>query len=94
MKVWSASFWLAQQWLAYVFLAGVLAIAAEHRLDRLGLLVDLRRRLGFVPQHLDIETSLRWLGLALIAIWIFLSIAFTVATRLRIRRGNEVRRKR
>ena len=94
MKVWGASFWLAQEWLWYVLLAGLLAIAAEGRLGRLGLQVDLRRRLGFEPQYLDIENPLRWLGVALLAIWIVLSIAFTIATRARIYRENQVRPKR
>ncbi|HEX8381150.1 MAG TPA: hypothetical protein VF619_11460 [Allosphingosinicella sp.] len=94
MKVWGASFWLAQEWLWYVLLAGLLAIAAEGRLDRLGLLVDLRRRLGLMPDHLDIEHPLRWLGVTLVAIWIVLSIAFTIATRARIYRDNQVGPKR
>jgi hypothetical protein len=94
VKVWGASFWLAQDWLGYVFMAGVLAIAAEERLGRLGLLVDLRRRLGFLPQYLEIEHPLRWFGIALVALWIVLSIPSTIAIRTRIHRGNQVRPKR
>jgi hypothetical protein len=94
VKVWGASFWLAQQWLGYILLAGLLAIAAEGRLSRAGLLVDLRRRLGFVPEYLDLENPLRWFGVALVAVWILLSIAFTIATRNRIHRKNQVRAKR
>jgi hypothetical protein len=94
MKVWGASFWLVQQWLVYVLLAGLLAIGADGRFGRWELLVNLHRRHGFLPQYLDGENPLRWLGFALVALWIVLSIAFTIAKRMKIFRENQVRPKR
>jgi hypothetical protein len=75
-------------------LAGAVAMGLGAKVERFGWGEEIDRRLDFVPHFFGIDSPLVRLGCGLVATWTVVSILFTVRTRLRIRRDNEVRPKR
>ena len=93
MSVWDAAFFSAQERLVYVFAPGVFTVAVARPAELICGTAELNRQLSFVPPYWGIDNPLYRAGLAVILLWIVLSVVFTIATRQRIRRDNQVRPK-
>ncbi len=94
MNVWLAAFSLAPRWPRFVLFAALIAIAVGRGIQKSDATAEIYNLVGFVPPYLDIDNPLFRLAFAFVALWIVLEILLTIMTRVRIRRDNEIRKKR
>lgn len=93
MKVWYASFQLSQERLIFLLLGCPMIAFLGSRLEVLAPVATLNAQFSFIPAFWGVANPGIRAAILMLALWLALSIAFTIKIRLDIRRDNYVRPK-